>query len=142
MLIINSDTILTSFMHKDPWIKQTDKLIFNNLNIFKYSVMQLISLLFFGSVFGVNRFQLFQKHHRQRSGFHFHNTALEAKLPRKAGILKKVCTAKTCSKCHKVLTSQMVLSTKMQNSCKMLVHNPKCCPYTFTLSNGFWRGLS
>ena len=118
---------------KNLSIKPADKFIFNNLKIFRYSAMKLISLIFFGSVFGLNRFKLFQKHHRQRSGMQLLNTAVASKVTMKSEVLKKVCTTQSCSKCHKVLTLQMELSSQLQNSCKIMVHNHACCPYTFTL---------
>ena len=123
---------------KNLSIKPTDKFMFNNSNIFKYSVMQLVSLLLFGSAFGFSRLRLFKQHHRQRNGMHMPITTVASKRTMKSGIFNKLCTAQTCSKCHKVLTSHMVLSTKMQNSCKILVHNHACCPNTFKLLNGFW----
>ena len=118
-------------------IKAKDKWFFYKSNIFKYSVMQFISFLLFGSAFSFSRLQLFKKHHRQRNAMHMPSTTVTSKRTMKSGIFKKVCTAQTCSKCHKVLISQMVSSTKVQNSCRILVHNRACCPYILTLSNGF-----
>ena len=100
--------------------------------------MKLVSLLLFGSCLSFSRLQFFQNHHRQRSGMRLRNTTPASTLTMTSQMLKKVCTATTCSKCFKVLTLQTGLSIKLRKSCKILVHMHTCCPHTFTLSTRFW----
>ena len=88
---------------------------------------------------GLNRLNLFRQHHAARSQITIspQTTALSRpmnRLQNKLLGLKRVCSAKTCSKCLKLLNSP---SQKFQKSCKIMVRMRACCPQKVFLPNGF-----
>ena len=112
--------------------------------------MRLLPFFLFGvfhSVYGRTRLSRFFQHHKQRkANSPSHTGQMSAgmkRVQRKLHSMKRICTAKTCSKCKKLLESRSGVfsgsarSDKMKNSCNMLVRMPACCPHNVFLPDGF-----
>lgn len=125
------------------WNRYKTKQILPNNFIQPKGIMRVTLLLFLFIIRPSNslsRLNFFLQHHNARSticpsttrqsGTHIWQKSIQRKLMG----LKRICSAKTCSKCLKLLYSR---PGKLQKSCKILVGMPACCPHNVFFPNGF-----